>query len=78
MNNEKKLKVVAYGEVLWDIFGEEKKIGGAPLNMALRMKTLGCDVAMISCVGKDKDGTAILDQVKSLGLETNGIITSEE
>ena len=78
MNKKNNFKAVCFGEVLWDIFGEEKKIGGAPLNMALRMKTLGCDVAMISCVGKDKDGTAILDQVKSLGLETNGIITSEE
>ena len=65
MNNGKKLKAVAYGEVLWDVFDQVKKIGGAPLNVALRMKTLGCDVAMISCVGNDQDGEAIIDQVKS-------------
>ncbi|MCV9933940.1 carbohydrate kinase [Flavobacterium sp. LS1R47] len=78
MNNNKKLKAVSYGEVLWDIFENEKKIGGAPLNVALRMKTLGCDVAMISCVGNDADGIAIIDHVKKLGLETNAIIKSEE
>ncbi|GGF22257.1 carbohydrate kinase family protein [Flavobacterium limi] len=78
MNNGKKLKAVAYGEVLWDIFGNEKKIGGAPLNVALRMKTFGCEVAMISCVGKDKDGRAILDQVKRLGLDTNCIMETED
>jgi fructokinase len=77
MNNGKNLKAVAYGEVLWDVFDNEKKIGGAPLNVALRMKTLGCDVAMISCVGKDEDGEAIINQVKSLGLETNAIMQSE-
>ena len=77
MNNGKNLKAVAYGEVLWDVFDNEKKIGGAPLNVALRMKTLGCDVAMISCVGKDADGEAIINQVKSLGLETNAIMQSE-
>jgi fructokinase len=77
MNNEKNLKAVAFGEVLWDVFGDEKKIGGAPLNVALRMKTLGCDVAMISCVGKDEDGEAIINQVKSLGLETNAIMQTE-
>ncbi|WP_406843814.1 carbohydrate kinase family protein [Flavobacterium soyae] len=77
MNNGENLKAVAYGEVLWDVFANEKKIGGAPLNVALRMKTLGCEVAMISCVGKDEDGKAIIDQVKSLGLETNAIIQTE-
>ncbi|MCD0466013.1 carbohydrate kinase family protein [Flavobacterium sp. ENC] len=78
MNNGKNLRAVAYGEVLWDVFANEKKIGGAPLNVALRMKTLGCEVAMISCVGNDEDGKAIIDQVKSLGLETAAIIKSEE
>jgi fructokinase len=77
MNNGKNLKAVAYGEVLWDVFANEKKIGGAPLNVALRMKTLGCEVAMISCVGKDEDGKAIIDQVKSLGLETTAIMQTE-
>jgi fructokinase len=78
MNNGKKLNAVAYGEVLWDVFANEKKIGGAPLNVALRMKTLGCEVAMISCVGNDEDGEAIISQVKSLGLKTDAIIKSED
>ncbi|MNK43756.1 2-dehydro-3-deoxygluconokinase [compost metagenome] len=78
MNNGKNLKAVAYGEVLWDVFANEKKIGGAPLNVALRMKTLGCDVAMISCVGNDEDGKAIKNQVKKLGLETDTIVVSED
>jgi fructokinase len=77
MNNGKKLNAVAYGEVLWDVFANEKKIGGAPLNVALRMKTLGCEVTMISCVGNDEDGEAIISQVKSLGLETNTIVRTE-
>jgi len=78
MNNGKNLKAVAYGEVLWDVFANERKIGGAPLNVALRMKTIGCEVAMISCVGNDEDGKAIIDEVKTLGLETNTIVTSED
>ena len=77
MNNGKNLRAVAYGEVLWDVFANEKKIGGAPLNVALRMKTLGCEVAMISCVGNDEDGEAIVNQVKSLGLETDSIVKAE-
>jgi fructokinase len=78
MDNRKNLKAAAYGEVLWDVFANEKKIGGAPLNVALRMKTLGCDVAMISCVGNDEDGKAIIDQIKSMGLETNTIMQTDD
>ena len=77
MNNGKNLKAVAYGEVLWDVFANEKKIGGAPLNVALRMKTFGCEVAMISCVGNDEDGEAIINHVKSLGIDTSGVAQTE-
>ncbi|TDX10457.1 carbohydrate kinase family protein [Flavobacterium sp. S87F.05.LMB.W.Kidney.N] len=78
MNNGKNLKAVAYGEVLWDVFANEKKIGGAPLNVALRMKTFGCQVAMISCVGNDQDGRVIKEEIKSLGLKIDTIVTSED
>ncbi|MFB9080731.1 carbohydrate kinase [Flavobacterium procerum] len=78
MSNKKSLKTVSYGEVLWDVFENEKKIGGAPLNVALRMKTFGCDAAIISCVGNDADGDAIIEHIKNLGLDTESIIKSEE
>ena len=42
MNNGRNLKAVAYGEVLWDVFDNEKKIGGSTLNVALLIKTIGC------------------------------------
>ena len=42
------------------------------------MKTLGCEVAMISCVGNDEDGEAIISQVKSLGLETDTIVRAAD
>jgi hypothetical protein len=27
-------KILCFGEVLWDAFGNEKKAGGAPMNVA--------------------------------------------
>lgn len=77
MSKDKKVKAAAFGEILWDVFENEKKIGGAPLNVALRMKSLGCEVSVISSVGKDEDGMAILNEVKALGIETDGILQSE-
>lgn len=74
----KKINAVSFGEVLFDVFGEEKKIGGAPLNLALRTASFGFPVAMISAVGNDEDGKVICDYVKENQLETSGIITTED
>lgn len=54
-------KIVCFGETLWDIFPDRKVIGGAPLNVALRMHSLGADVSVISRIGKDEDGTKLLN-----------------
>lgn len=74
----KKINAVSYGEVLFDVFGEEKKIGGAPLNLALRTASFGFPVAMISAVGNDEDGKVICDYVRENQLDTSGIMTTQD
>jgi fructokinase len=49
-----------FGEVLWDIFPNEINIGGAPLNVAFRLKTFNNNVAIISAVGKDVLGEKLI------------------
>ena len=66
MKTKKKLSAVCFGEVLWDVFPSHKKIGGAPLNVALRMKALGVDSNIISRVGSDEDGAEILSYITSV------------
>ncbi|OWK98640.1 carbohydrate kinase [Kaistella haifensis DSM 19056] len=74
----KKINVVCFGEVLFDVFGTEKKIGGAPLNLALRTASFGFPVAMISSVGNDEDGKVICDYTKENKLDTSGILTTPD
>ena len=78
MFNNKTIKAVSFGEVLFDVFGEEKKIGGAPLNLALRTASFGFPVAMISAIGNDEDGQTILDYTSAHHLETSGIVTTPD
>ena len=52
-------QVVCYGEVLWDMLPTGKKLGGAPLNVALRAQSMGCVTSVISCVGEDVPGADI-------------------
>lgn len=73
MNKEDKIKAVSFGEVLWDVFPTHKKIGGAPLNVALRMNSLGAEVTMVSRVGADEDGDAIVSFIKENGVNTEFI-----
>ncbi len=54
-------KIVCFGEVLWDVFPEYKKIGGAPLNVALRSASFNNDVIMISAVGNDELGNKLIN-----------------
>lgn len=58
------ISVSCFGEILWDVFPSYRRIGGAPLNVALRMHILGASVHMISRLGKDEDGEEILSYLK--------------
>lgn len=70
-------RVICFGEVLWDVFPEHKKIGGAPLNVALRLKSYGNDVVMISAVGSDSDGKKLLEFIEDNGIDLNDIQIKE-
>lgn len=71
-------KVVCFGEVLWDIFPTHKKIGGAPLNVAIRLRSLGNDVSMISKVGNDENGKDIIEFMASKLVNTDFIQLDNE
>jgi fructokinase len=63
-------KIICFGEVLWDVFPTHKKIGGAPLNVALRLHSFKNDVSIISSIGDDKNGKELKDYIEQQGLST--------
>ena len=67
------LKITCYGEVLWDVFPTGEKIGGAPLNVAIRLQSMGVNTSMMSCVGDDVRGHKITDYLRGLKLNTSCI-----
>jgi fructokinase len=66
-------KIVCFGEVLWDVFPTHKKIGGAPLNVAIRLKSFKNEVAMISAVGDDDLGKLILNCLEEHQINTEHV-----
>ena len=52
-NMHNPLKVVSFGEVLFDIIGGEPFLGGAPLNLAAHLCRQGAQTALVSAVVND-------------------------
>lgn len=65
--------ILSFGEVLWDIFPDGKRLGGAPLNFAYYFKKAGGNPIIISSVGRDKLGNLALEKIKGLGLDISCI-----
>lgn len=67
------IKAVCLGEVLWDVFPDEARIGGAPLNVASRLSSLGIKTEMISNVGDDARGEELLSYLTANKVGTENI-----
>ena len=65
------MKVLAYGEILWDIINGEKYLGGAPLNFAAHAVKCGSQAGIISCLGQDELGNQALNLVEKLEVDTS-------
>ena len=59
------------GEVLWDLFPDGARFGGAPANFACHAALLGGKVSMVSAVGDDARGEEAIQILSSFGVQTS-------
>ncbi len=71
------MNVVCFGEVLYDVFPTHRKIGGAPLNVALRLASLGINAQIISRVGNDEIGNELGAFIQANNVSINTIQIDE-
>lgn len=64
------MRLLSFGEIVWDIFGENKCLGGAPLNFAAFIAMLGENSHLISAVGNDVLGQSAIEKLKKFGVNT--------
>lgn len=67
------MKIIAFGEILWDVFGETKTLGGAPFNFAAHAAQLGAESYLVSCVGNDENGRKAIESASQIGIKTDYI-----
>lgn len=61
-------RVVAFGEVVWDILPDGKVLGGTPSNMAFRCNSFGEEGFLLSRIGDDELGQQALKRLEELGI----------
>lgn len=65
------MKILSFGEVLFDVYPDKKFIGGAPMNFAAHFVKQGGEAAMISALGKDTLGEDAKKCLLELCLDTS-------
>jgi len=70
--------VVGIGELLWDVFPDGKRLGGAPVNFAFYCGQLGADAYPVSCIGADRLGAEIRDALAALNVDISYVTEDAE
>jgi fructokinase len=72
------MKVVAFGEILWDIIEGKEHLGGAPLNFAAHAAQCGNESYIISKLGTDYRGVLAFNTCKAYGVKSDFIQWDEQ
>lgn len=67
------MKILSFGEIIWDVFPTGPLMGGAPFNFAAHASKLGAEVYMASAVGSDDLGKGALNNADKYGVKKDFI-----
>ena len=72
------MKILAFGEILWDIYPNERCLGGAPLNFAAHAQRSGAESFLLSAIGRDEEGVTAREELKRLKVHECFVATLPE
>ncbi len=70
--------MLALGEMLWDVFYDSTRLGGAPLNFTVNVSRMGHEAILISAVGDDSPGKSAKETIEAFDLDTRFIGTTPQ
>ena len=70
--------ITAIGEILWDVYPEQKRLGGAPFNFIYHAHKITGRANFISSIGNDENGKEILSFLKSKNFPTDYITIDKD
>jgi fructokinase len=72
------MKILAYGEILWDIIEGNEHLGGAPFNFAAHSAKCGAESYIVSRLGDDYLGMRAFNQCNKNGVDSSFIQWDED
>lgn len=72
------MTALVLGEILWDVFEDGERLGGAPFNFAAQLARLGHQAVLVSGVGDDERGRRALEQGRSLGVDMDAVRVTDQ
>ena len=66
-------KIVAFGEIVWDILPNGKVLGGTPSNMVFRCNSFNEEGFLLSRIGDDELGREALEKLTELGISDENV-----
>ena len=74
----RQLVIAGIGEVLWDVYPDAARFGGAPANFACHAAALGAEAWMASAVGVDDYGRSALATLETAGVQCKTVARDRE
>ncbi|RYY60482.1 MAG: carbohydrate kinase [Chitinophagaceae bacterium] len=65
--------IVCFGEILWDLLPTGALPGGAPMNVAYHLHTLGLNPQLITRLGSDERGDELMSILHGLQVDTSHV-----
>lgn len=72
------MKILSFGEIIWDIYPDKRCLGGAPLNFAAHLARHHEEAFMLSAVGNDSLGKEALTHIEEFSVSTKYVSVSSQ
>ena len=72
------MKLISFGEIIWDVYPDRAILGGAPFNFAAHAALQGADAYLLSAVGCDEYATRSLSEISVFGVNTDYVSSTDK
>ena len=72
------MKLISFGEIIWDVYPDRAILGGAPFNFAAHAALQGADAYLLSAVGCDEYATRSLSEISVFGVNTDYVGSTDK
>lgn len=72
------VRVLCFGEILWDIIDGTAYIGGAPYNLGAHLSQMGAETSMVSSLGNDELGRKALGDLQLRKIDPRFVVIRDD